>query len=87
MKREFLILGKEKCYFTDKIIKYLEDHEDEFSKKVYYVNIDFQEREFRDKFGTTSTYPRVYLIKKNGKMDYLGGADNTISILEKQFST
>lgn len=83
MKREFLILGKKGCFFTNKLIKYLEDHESDYIKKVYYVNVDFQEREFKDKYGKTATYPQVYEVKKNGKLDYWGGADDTIAHLEK----
>jgi len=82
MKKEFLVLGKKGCPYTVKMIKYLDEHRDNYTKKIYYTNIDFQEKEFKEKFGKSATYPRVYIVKKNGKMEFMGGADDTIKKLK-----
>jgi len=76
MTREFLILGKKKCHFTEKVIDAIEKKGYQF--KVRWSNIDFQNKEFKDMFGEDATYPQVYEIMKNGKKKFLGGSDTTI---------
>lgn len=83
MKREFLILGKKGCYYTEKIINFLEKHKDKYTKTVKYVNYDFQEKEFKDMFGEKPTYPKVFEVKINGKKIFMGGADDTEEKLKK----
>ena len=83
MKRDFLIIGKKECSFTKKMIKFLDENDDDYTMEIKYVNIDFQEKEFKDKFGKDATYPRVYEEKKNGILIFFGGADESLEKLKK----
>ncbi len=81
-KKEFLILGKRGCPYTIKIDKFMKSHNKSYSYRMYYVNVDFQEEEFKNTFGKNATYPRVFEIKTNGKKVFIGGADDSIEKLK-----
>lgn len=80
-KREFILLVKKGCPHCKRLLDFMEKNKNRFTCEVYISNVDFQNKEFKDKYGQNATYPRVYEVKKNGKVELIGGADDTIRAL------
>jgi hypothetical protein len=78
-KKEFLILAKKKCIYSERIVKYLKENKYNFD--VLFSDIDFQEKEFKDMYGQDATYPRVFEIKPNGKKIFFGDCTSSIAKL------
>ena len=83
-KKEFTILAKKGCPHCKRLLDFMEKNKKSFTWEVYTSNVDFQNKEFKDKFGKDSTYPRVYEVKKNGKLEFVGGASETIEKFEEE---
>jgi len=81
-KREFIILAKNGCPHCKRLLDFMEKNKTKYASKIFVSNIDFQDKEFKNKFGEKSTYPRVYEVKKNGKLELIGGANDTIEKLK-----
>lgn len=81
-KQEFVILVKKGCPHCKRLLDFMEKNKGRFSWELHTSNVDFQNKEFKDKFGDGATYPRVYEVKKNGKLELIGGAIETIEKLK-----
>ena len=81
MNKKYLILIRNGCPYCFKLLKFMDDNTIIYFKKV--SGKDFRHSSFKEKFGTNATFPRVYEIKKNGKKVFLGGCEETMSLLMK----
>jgi len=81
---EFFVLSKKEgqCPFCDAALKSIRDKN--YTHTVLYKNKDFLDKEFKDLFGETATYPRVYIVKPGGKKVLLGDSEKTIEFISKQ---
>ena len=79
-EREFIILAKKGCPFCIKVEDFFQKNP-QYMAVFCYSNIDFQDQEFKDKFGEKSTYPRVYERLENGKKVFFGDSGETIKKL------
>jgi hypothetical protein len=80
-EREFIVLAKKGCPSCNRVIKFFEDHS-EFKGNIFYADVDFQNKEFKDDFGQDATYPRVYERLTNGKKVFFGDSSQTIEKLK-----
>lgn len=72
----FIIFFKKNCPYSEKSIEYLEKKNKKYKK--YILGEDFTNKEFKNKYGINSTYPRIYEEKsvkgvKKKKIILIGG--------------
>ena len=74
---------KEGCPFCQRV-------KDKISEKnitdteMYYVGKNFELKEFKDKYGQDSTFPRGY-EKKDGEIVLIGDSGDIISYIDKNY--
>lgn len=82
VKKNFIILAKKNCPYCRDIEKFFNDNKKKYKATFLYANVDFQDKEFKDEYGKTATYPRVFEKKLNGEKIFIGGCTDTIQKLE-----
>lgn len=60
--KKYLVLAKKGCPFCEKAIKFLKDHKVKLNIK--YVGDDFTNQEFKQKYQSSPTYPKVIVFEK-----------------------
>lgn len=75
---KYTLLVKRHCPYCINAVKMLSDN---MTKKdtiiVKYESEDFEDNDYKKKFGKNATYPRIYFGKK-----YIGGHDDLVELME-----
>ena len=80
VKREFIILAKKGCPSCIKTKDFFKEHS-KFKASFFYADVDFQNKEFKNDFGNSATYPRIYERLINGEKVFFGDSSQTIEKL------
>jgi glutaredoxin len=76
---KYTLLVKRHCPYCISAIEMLSNN---MTKKdtiiVKYESEDFEDSDYKKKFGNNATYPRIYFGKK-----YIGGHDDLVELLRK----
>jgi glutaredoxin len=71
---EYTILSKRLCPYSIRAEELLKERGLKY--KVYYAGSDFTVKEFKERYGFTATFPRVYKNK-----NYIGGCEELEKLL------
>ena len=76
---KYNLLVKRHCPYCINAVKLLTNNmEKKDTITIHYESEDFEDKDYKEKFGSNATYPRIYFGKK-----YIGGHDDLVKLLRK----
>lgn len=72
MKR-YVMFAKKGCPYCEKSYAILDKNKTNF--KVYYAEVDFSNKAFKEKFSDSPTYPKIYVFINKDKISLIKSSD------------
>ena len=75
----FSLLVKRHCPYCIEAIRVItESMTDRDTISVHYESEDFEDKDYKKRFGEDATYPRIYFDK-----EYIGGYEDLVKLLDE----